>query len=246
MRSQPAAGGATLQAAVAEPVANTEAGDKPESVGPAAQSLANSLSLTEVGLNRAGIVCSAAYLLLGLAWVSATNPAHPFLLAGWFVALAAIGSFIPGFANQASLARAYLAAPALTYALVPGRLGLLAVVLAIAGLSDVVDGTIARRFDRPSTFGGGLDPIVDGVLLGAVAIGLALGGTFPFWLAGVIVARYLLPAIVGLGLATGTLSGFFGIGGGFLIVPALMLATGMSIMNAVSSSLTRTMPSPRD
>lgn len=45
------------------------------------------------------------------------------------------------------------------------------------------------------------------------------------------------PAIVGLGLVTGTLSGFFGIGGGFLIVPALMLATGMPIMNAVSSSL---------
>jgi uncharacterized protein len=46
-----------------------------------------------------------------------------------------------------------------------------------------------------------------------------------------------MPAIVGLGLATGTLSGFFGIGGGFLIVPALMLATGMAIMSAVSSSL---------
>ena len=46
-----------------------------------------------------------------------------------------------------------------------------------------------------------------------------------------------MPAIVSLGLATGTLSGFFGIGGGFLIVPALMLATGMPIMNAVSSSL---------
>jgi uncharacterized membrane protein YfcA len=46
-----------------------------------------------------------------------------------------------------------------------------------------------------------------------------------------------MPAVVGLGLATGTLSGFFGIGGGFLIVPALMLATGMAIMNAVSSSL---------
>ncbi len=46
-----------------------------------------------------------------------------------------------------------------------------------------------------------------------------------------------MPAIVGLGLATGTMSGFFGIGGGFLIVPALMLATGMPIMNAVSSSL---------
>src|SRR3979490_1743339 len=46
-----------------------------------------------------------------------------------------------------------------------------------------------------------------------------------------------MPAIVGLGLATGTMSGFFGIGGGFLIVPALMLATGMSVLNAVSSSL---------
>jgi uncharacterized protein len=46
-----------------------------------------------------------------------------------------------------------------------------------------------------------------------------------------------MPAIIGLGGLTGTLSGFFGIGGGFLIVPALMLATGMSMMNAVSSSL---------
>src|SRR3954467_15998185 len=46
-----------------------------------------------------------------------------------------------------------------------------------------------------------------------------------------------MPAIAGLGLATGTLSGFFGIGGGFLIVPTLMLATGMPILNAVSSSL---------
>jgi uncharacterized membrane protein YfcA len=46
-----------------------------------------------------------------------------------------------------------------------------------------------------------------------------------------------MPPIVGLGLATGAVSGFFGIGGGFLIVPALMLATRMSIMNAVSSSL---------
>ena len=51
------------------------------------------------------------------------------------------------------------------------------------------------------------------------------------------ISRDNMPAILGLGLATGTLSGFFGIGGGFLIVPALMLATGMPIINAVSSSL---------
>ena len=41
----------------------------------------------------------------------------------------------------------------------------------------------------------------------------------------------------GAGLLTGGLSGFFGIGGGFLIVPGLMLATNMPIINAVGSSL---------
>ncbi len=43
--------------------------------------------------------------------------------------------------------------------------------------------------------------------------------------------------LVGLGFATGALSGFFGIGGGFLIVPGLILATGMPIINAIGSSL---------
>lgn len=45
------------------------------------------------------------------------------------------------------------------------------------------------------------------------------------------------PKLVGLGLLAGLLSGFFGIGGGFLIVPALMFAAGMPILNAVASSL---------
>jgi uncharacterized protein len=46
-----------------------------------------------------------------------------------------------------------------------------------------------------------------------------------------------LPMLLGTGLGAGALSGFFGIGGGFLIVPGLMLATGMPILNAVGSSL---------
>lgn len=41
----------------------------------------------------------------------------------------------------------------------------------------------------------------------------------------------------GVALATGAASGFFGIGGGFLIVPGLMLSTGMPMINAVGSSL---------
>ena len=50
-------------------------------------------------------------------------------------------------------------------------------------------------------------------------------------------SRENLPKLLGFGLAAGALSGFFGIGGGFLIVPALMLAAGMPILNAIGSSL---------
>jgi uncharacterized membrane protein YfcA len=50
-------------------------------------------------------------------------------------------------------------------------------------------------------------------------------------------APHLAPRLMGLGLATGAMSGFFGIGGGFLIVPALIVATGMPMLMAVSSSL---------
>ena len=48
---------------------------------------------------------------------------------------------------------------------------------------------------------------------------------------------HLLPWLIGIGFAVGALSGFFGIGGGFLIVPGLMAATGMPLINAVGSSL---------
>ncbi|HZS65261.1 MAG TPA: sulfite exporter TauE/SafE family protein [Xanthobacteraceae bacterium] len=47
----------------------------------------------------------------------------------------------------------------------------------------------------------------------------------------------LLPQLIGTGLAVGALSGFFGIGGGFLIVPGLMRATAMPLLNAIGSSL---------
>lgn len=43
--------------------------------------------------------------------------------------------------------------------------------------------------------------------------------------------------LAALGIATGTASGFFGIGGGFLIVPGLMLGSGMALLNAIGSSL---------
>lgn len=45
------------------------------------------------------------------------------------------------------------------------------------------------------------------------------------------------PKLVLFGLGTGLFSGFFGIGGGFLIVPGLVAATGMPMLYAVGSSL---------
>jgi len=45
------------------------------------------------------------------------------------------------------------------------------------------------------------------------------------------------PMLLSLGLATGFISGVFGVGGGFVIVPALVLVTGMPIHRAVATSL---------
>jgi uncharacterized membrane protein YfcA len=50
-------------------------------------------------------------------------------------------------------------------------------------------------------------------------------------------AARLLPLLAGFGVGVGALAGFFGIGGGFLIVPGLVAATGMPIINAIGSSL---------
>ena len=144
-------------------------------------------------LNRTGVVAGVVYLVLGGAWAWW---AHEPLAVVWFVGVAIAGAFIPGEANHVTLARAYLAAPVLAYA-VHRSFGPIAVAVALAGLTDLADGTIARRFARPSSFGGALDPVVDGVFMGGLVIGLALGGTFPLWLSLVVVARYLLPALAG-------------------------------------------------
>jgi uncharacterized protein len=50
-------------------------------------------------------------------------------------------------------------------------------------------------------------------------------------------SRQNAPKILGAGLVVGALSGFFGIGGGFLIVPGLMASSGMTMLHAVGSSL---------
>ncbi|MDY6947381.1 MAG: sulfite exporter TauE/SafE family protein [Pseudomonadota bacterium] len=80
-------------------------------------------------------------------------------------------------------------------------------------------------------------------LLGAFALMMVLAGIFMLKKRCVPgnpdadCGREQLPRLLGFGGAAGTFSGFFGIGGGFLIVPSLVAATGMPTLHAIGSSL---------
>jgi uncharacterized membrane protein YfcA len=78
--------------------------------------------------------------------------------------------------------------------------------------------------------------ILFGVLMVAVAASMAMkkeGGSK----VQVRLERGNAPWIVAIGFVVGALSGFFGIGGGFLVVPGLVAATSMALINAIGSSL---------
>lgn len=100
-----------------------------------------------------------------------------------------------------------------------------------AGLAGSLAGAaVAQRVDGEALLGG--------FALAMLAVGLAM--LRPASAAGDPAARLDLNMTVRLvpaGLVVGLAAGFFGIGGGFLIVPGLMAATGMTMANAAASSL---------
>jgi cardiolipin synthase len=59
----------------------------------------------------------------------------------------------------------------------------------IAGLSDVVDGFLAKRFGWRSELGGLLDPLADKLLMSVCFFGLWWGGLLPAWLVVLVLAR---------------------------------------------------------
>jgi cardiolipin synthase len=65
-------------------------------------------------------------------------------------------------------------------------------VFAVAGLTDLLDGTIARLFNQRSIFGAWLDPIADKVLLLSTLFALAVTGILPLWLAVIVAIRDLV------------------------------------------------------
>lgn len=106
-----------------------------------------------------------------------------------------------------------------------------AVVFALAGIAGAAAGsTLGKNFDGQKLL------FLFALVMIAVGI-LMLKRRGHAGDAGVRLGRENAPKLVAYGLGAGLFSGFFGIGGGFLIVPGLIAATGMPMLNAVGSSL---------
>jgi cardiolipin synthase len=78
------------------------------------------------------------------------------------------------------------------YFLLTGRYRSAFLVALCAGISDLLDGFLARRFGWMTHFGGILDPLADKLLLVTVSITLAWLGHLPVWLVCLMVLRDLL------------------------------------------------------
>jgi cardiolipin synthase len=95
-------------------------------------------------------------------------------------------------ANQLTLLRMALAPLLVVFVLSRQHVWALATFV-LAGLSDALDGLIARRGGQQTTLGAMLDPIADKVLLGSAYIALTWGGTvacaIPVWLTVTLLAR---------------------------------------------------------
>lgn len=93
--------------------------------------------------------------------------------------------------NLITLSRIALA-PALVLVLNDGDYRLALAIFVIAGLSDGLDGFIAKRFHYQSRFGAILDPAADKILLVSAYVMLTVLHQLPLWLVIVVVFRDLL------------------------------------------------------
>ncbi|HZQ39509.1 MAG TPA: CDP-alcohol phosphatidyltransferase family protein [Rhizomicrobium sp.] len=105
-----------------------------------------------------------------------------------------------------------LAAPFTAWLILSGHDTVSLLVFAAAGLSDGLDGFIARRWGVTSGFGAWLDPAADKLLMLFCFTALYAVHIVPFWLVAIVVGRDLVFALawgliklLGLGLTTPTL-----------------------------------------
>ncbi|WP_237182598.1 CDP-alcohol phosphatidyltransferase family protein [Roseomonas marmotae] len=93
--------------------------------------------------------------------------------------------------NLITLAR-LCAVPGTIWLIMHGRLDWAFVLFAAAGISDAIDGWIARRWHLRSRLGAMLDPLADKALMTGAYVTLAITGMIPDWLAILVVFRDLL------------------------------------------------------
>jgi cardiolipin synthase len=96
--------------------------------------------------------------------------------------------------NLITLAR-LMSVPLAIWLIFDGRYGAAFWVFIGAGISDALDGYVAKRFDCRTRLGALLDPTADKALLAGVYVSLWLVGQLPFWLVGLVILRDLLIVI---------------------------------------------------
>lgn len=93
--------------------------------------------------------------------------------------------------NLISLGR-LLATPVNVWLILLGEWTAAFALFALAGLSDAVDGFIAKRFDMRTRLGSYLDPLADKAMLMSVYVALGVRGELPSWLVILVVSRDVL------------------------------------------------------
>lgn len=108
--------------------------------------------------------------------------------------LGAIKGLCLNVPNLISLARVILV-PVVFWLLVSGQLQAAFFVFVLAGISDAVDGFIAKRYGLATELGAYLDPLADKLLIVSIFVALGVLGQLPSWLVIAVVSRDILIVI---------------------------------------------------
>ena len=93
--------------------------------------------------------------------------------------------------NLITLAR-ILSVPLVVWAITSGEMLIAFLLFVAAGISDAVDGFLAKRFGMTSELGAYLDPLADKVLIVSIYIALGISEAVPRWLVILVVSRDLM------------------------------------------------------
>jgi len=85
--------------------------------------------------------------------------------------------------------------PVVIWAITSGNMMLAFWLFVAAGISDAVDGFLAKRFNAQTEFGAYLDPLADKLLVVSIYIALGVARELPSWLVIMVVSRDILIVI---------------------------------------------------